>query len=294
MTRGWAGWRGRAGAVGEVPACGRDGRFANRPYGWLSCAKGVAEEGEGGAGQGEPGPLTLGCICSDCISKASTASTAARSTPGNHSRNCCTVAPSLRFSKRAETGTRVPVNTHAPLALSGSCSTFGHVFQSAMASPSWRVRRRGRRVKRRGPFDRLRVNGLLTPAPLDSCLRRNDARGVLGARGVGWRRGRFPLRENDGVDGWVRGGSGGGGGGSRLRGNDGVGVQGERRAGVQGERRVRGRRGRRLGGRRLRRWRRGRRRGRGLARGRFRGTGGLPGACCPRRGSAGGRRGRGS
>ena len=152
----------------------------------------------------------LAASASDCISKASTATTSARSTPGNQSRNCWTVAPSLRFSKRAETGTRVPANTHAPLAFSGSRSTAGHVVQSAIVSPSWSVRRTGGWVKRVGPFDGLRANGLLNLTPLDSGFRRNDARGGLGARGVGWRRGRFPpSRERRGGGRGRRGGGSG-------------------------------------------------------------------------------------
>ena len=53
----------------------------------------------------------------------STASICARLTPGNHSRNCSTVAPPSRFSKRALTGTRVPPKTHAPATFCGSRST---------------------------------------------------------------------------------------------------------------------------------------------------------------------------
>ena len=61
--------------------------------------------------------------------------TAGLSTPGIHSRNCSTDAPSLRFSKRAATGTLVPRNTHTPLSLSAWRSTAGHVSQSIMRSP---------------------------------------------------------------------------------------------------------------------------------------------------------------
>jgi hypothetical protein len=53
-------------------------------------------------------------------------------TPGNHSTNCDTGAPSSRFSKSAATGTRVPRNTHAPLTRSGSRSTAGQDDQSIM------------------------------------------------------------------------------------------------------------------------------------------------------------------
>jgi hypothetical protein len=52
------------------------------------------------------------------------------STPGNHSRNCSMVAPSLRFSKRVDTGTRVPRNTQAPPSLSGCRSTAALLSQS--------------------------------------------------------------------------------------------------------------------------------------------------------------------
>ena len=55
-----------------------------------------------------------------------------RVTPGNHSRNYSTVAPPSRFSNRARTGTRVPVNTHAPLTLPGTRSTAEHFVQSNM------------------------------------------------------------------------------------------------------------------------------------------------------------------
>ena len=46
-----------------------------------------------------------------------TALTFHSSTSGNQSRNCSTVAPLPRFSKSAETGTRVPANVQAPLSL---------------------------------------------------------------------------------------------------------------------------------------------------------------------------------
>src|SRR2546425_10090204 len=55
-----------------------------------------------------------------------------RVTPGNHSRNWSTVAPPSRFSKSACTGTRVPLNTHAPLTLPGTRSTAAHFVQSNM------------------------------------------------------------------------------------------------------------------------------------------------------------------
>ena len=52
------------------------------------------------------------------------------STPGNHSRNCSIVAPSLRFSKRVDTGTRLPRNIQAPQSLSGCRSTAALLSQS--------------------------------------------------------------------------------------------------------------------------------------------------------------------
>src|SRR6266480_5075120 len=55
-----------------------------------------------------------------------------RVTPGNHSRNWSTVAPPSRFSKSACTGTRVPLNTQAPLTLPGTRSTAAHFDQSNM------------------------------------------------------------------------------------------------------------------------------------------------------------------
>lgn len=52
-----------------------------------------------------------------------------RDTPGNHSRNSSTVAPPSKFEKRAETGTRVPRDTQAPLTRSRRRSTAGQVVQ---------------------------------------------------------------------------------------------------------------------------------------------------------------------
>ncbi len=62
-------------------------------------------------------------------SASSTASTWERSTPGNQERNSLMEAPSLKFSKSAATGTRVPRNTHAPLTVPGCCSTASQLFQ---------------------------------------------------------------------------------------------------------------------------------------------------------------------
>src|ERR1700690_610544 len=49
------------------------------------------------------------------------------------------LAPASRFSKIADTGIRVPFNTHAPLTLPGTLSTAGHCDQSrfAMDRNSW-------------------------------------------------------------------------------------------------------------------------------------------------------------
>jgi hypothetical protein len=66
------------------------------------------------------------------IEEDGTAKVCSRATPGNHSRNWSTVAPPSRFSKSAETGTRVPLNTHAPLTLPGTRSTAEHWVQSNM------------------------------------------------------------------------------------------------------------------------------------------------------------------
>jgi hypothetical protein len=50
----------------------------------------------------------------------------------------------FKFSKIAETGTRVPRNTHAPLTLPGMLSTAGHCDQSRLlamiCAPAFRVR----------------------------------------------------------------------------------------------------------------------------------------------------------
>src|SRR5438552_9614651 len=43
------------------------------------------------------------------------------------------LAPASIFSKIAATGIRVPLNTHAPLILSGMLSTAGHCDQSRLA-----------------------------------------------------------------------------------------------------------------------------------------------------------------
>ena len=50
-----------------------------------------------------------------CSANSRTASTCSRFTPGNHRRKSSTPAPSSRFSKRAFTGTRVPLNSHTSL-----------------------------------------------------------------------------------------------------------------------------------------------------------------------------------
>src|SRR5436190_16967557 len=74
-----------------------------------------------------------------------TASACSLVTPGNHARKSETVAPPSRFSKRATTGTRVPLKTHEPLTLSGSRSTAGHEDQSNMSAPYSRRSDEGKR-----------------------------------------------------------------------------------------------------------------------------------------------------
>ena len=69
----------------------------------------------------------------------STVRTCSRFTPGNHSRNCSTVAPPSRFSNKARTGTRVFLNNHAPLTLPGTRSTAGQCVQSIMPKPCPRL-----------------------------------------------------------------------------------------------------------------------------------------------------------
>ena len=49
------------------------------------------------------------------------------------------VAPAARFPNRADTGTLVPVKTQAPLSLPGTLSTAGHLLQSIMISPRFRL-----------------------------------------------------------------------------------------------------------------------------------------------------------
>jgi len=56
-----------------------------------------------------------------------------RVTPGKQARKSSRLAPSLRFSNNARSGTRVPRKTHAPLTRPGRRSTAGQVDQSIMA-----------------------------------------------------------------------------------------------------------------------------------------------------------------
>jgi len=62
--------------------------------------------------------------------------TSSRDTSGNHSRNSSIVAPPSIFENRAETGTRVPRNTQAPLTLSAWRSTAGQDVQSSIGNSS--------------------------------------------------------------------------------------------------------------------------------------------------------------
>lgn len=55
-----------------------------------------------------------------------------RVTPGNHSINSSSVAPSRKFSNKARTGTLVPRKTQDPLTTSGCRSTAGQLFQSVI------------------------------------------------------------------------------------------------------------------------------------------------------------------
>src|ERR1019366_3747561 len=62
-----------------------------------------------------------------------TALTCSRLRPSYHSVMPSRLAPASRFSKMADTGIRVPFNTHAPLTLPGTLSTAGHCDQSRFA-----------------------------------------------------------------------------------------------------------------------------------------------------------------
>ena len=73
---------------------------------------------------------------SDFNSWSRTTCTCCASTPSNQSRNSSVDAPALRFSKSADTGTRVPRNTQAPLTLSGWRSTASQSSQLGMGSPT--------------------------------------------------------------------------------------------------------------------------------------------------------------
>ena len=98
----------------------------------VSCQ--VPSKGDGGSLVEQDQQELIG-FPSELTSWARTASTLQPSTPGNHSRNCPTVAPSLRFSNRADTGTRVSRNTQAPLTLSGSRSIAEHCSQFVIPTP---------------------------------------------------------------------------------------------------------------------------------------------------------------
>jgi hypothetical protein len=71
-----------------------------------------------------------------CVSRARKSRnprTCSRLTPSNQSTNSSTVAPLLRFNKRASTGTRVPRKTQAPLSFPARLSTSGHFDRSIIA-----------------------------------------------------------------------------------------------------------------------------------------------------------------
>lgn len=84
----------------------------------------------------------LRCAC------LSTASTCARSTPGNLVRNSSTVAPPSMFSNSAFTGTRVPLKSQTPTTFLGIRSTAGHCDQPIMRVRVVRLVRK--RKQRRG------------------------------------------------------------------------------------------------------------------------------------------------
>ena len=92
------------------------------------CGREVSALGTRHAGTGS---LKLREACSN------TMFTCSRDTPGNHSRNSSTVAPPSRFENRAETGTRVPRNTHAALTLWGCRSTAWQVVQSSIMNSAF-------------------------------------------------------------------------------------------------------------------------------------------------------------
>ena len=109
-----------------------------------------------------------------CAACSRTASTCRRVTPGNHWRNCSTVAPSSRFSNRALTGTLVPLKVHAPLSLSEARSTPSHRAQSSMIKCN--ARRTGRtRAKRLRTHVRRRS---ARPGPVGKLLNEKTARGA--------------------------------------------------------------------------------------------------------------------
>src|ERR1700731_3571867 len=62
-----------------------------------------------------------------------TALTCSRLSPSYHCMMSSRFAPASRFSKMADTGIRVPFNTHAPLTLPGTLSTAEHCDQSRAA-----------------------------------------------------------------------------------------------------------------------------------------------------------------
>ena len=79
----------------------------------------------------------MNALASDLASFAiwsSTVRICALSTPWNKSMKSSMVIPSARFAKREVIGSRVPLNTHAPLTFLGSRSTASHVSQIDMCS----------------------------------------------------------------------------------------------------------------------------------------------------------------
>lgn len=122
-----------------------------------------------------------------CAACSRTALTCESATPGNHSTKSVTCAPSSRFRKRAETGTRLPRNTQAPLTRAGSRSTSEHEDQSITPGCCARSPRRSR-----ADHDDMRLHPGVDRAGAESLRDRGgrDIRRLVHARRVA----RFDLR----------------------------------------------------------------------------------------------------
>ena len=118
-------------------------------------------------------------LCAVC---SRTASTWPRVTPGNHWRNCSTVAPSSRFSNRALTGTLVPLKVQAPPSLWEARSTASHRAQSSMVDCKAR-RRAGQETARSGAPGRrptLGTHGAARPSLSPRTVTHGPQQGVTG------------------------------------------------------------------------------------------------------------------